>query len=178
MRHYWCSGSKYIFSLQKKSQIRLVFDTSLLQYKYCLLTLYLPWLYQKIQLYYVFGFCILVRNGRQTQRWLNIDPVSWEKLERESSTVFENHKKVAFLTLRAKRFKFAFEWTKVHEKCQKWSKCDIFGDFQTLWSRCKNCILPKPTIPKSSSVRRVRMWRIFLVFSIFSFLLHVSMPDV
>ena len=56
MRHYWCSGSKYIFSLQKKSQIRLVFDTSLLQYKYCLLTLYLPWLYQKNQLYLVSVF--------------------------------------------------------------------------------------------------------------------------
>ena len=60
---------------------------------------------------------ITVWNARQTQRWLNIDPVSWEKLERESRGA-----------------KTAFYQNQPYQR---------------------------------AAARRVRMWRIVLVFSIF-----------
>ena len=37
------------------------------------------------------------------------------------STVFENHRKSLILHCERSELRLHFEWTKVHEKCQKWS---------------------------------------------------------
>ena len=43
-----------------------------------------------------------------------------------SYTVFENHRKSLFQHCERSELRLHFEWTKVREKCQKWSNFDEF----------------------------------------------------
>ena len=76
---------KKLYSIHPSIQILFVYVVFVLTW--CLIIPKKNWLY----LVTVLLGTIPVRNARQTQRWLNIDLVSWEKLERERVEVQKLH---------------------------------------------------------------------------------------
>ena len=65
-----------------------------------------------------------------------------QNLSSDESTMFENHRKSLILHCERSELRLHFEWTKVHEKCQKWS---------ILWSfwkpeACGQTVLPDRSV--------------------------------
>ena len=53
-----------------------------------------------------------------------------------NNTVFENHRKSLIQYCERSELRLHFEWTKVHEKCQKWSIWRVFENLKLAVKQC------------------------------------------
>ena len=97
---------------------------------------------------------------------------AWE-LSSHRHSVWKSQKKVAFNIASEASYVDIFEWTKVYQKCQKWTiltsfwkpQWDILGDFQTLCieslvryrSRKNSCVRPMASVKQSNYTKKSPM---------------------
>ena len=77
----------------------------------------------------------------QHKKWFNAEAPFWGPKPYFSNTVFENHRKSLIQYCERSELRLHFEWTNVHEKCQKWSIFESLKSFlkgQKLLKNAKN----------------------------------------
>ena len=74
-----------------------------------------------------------------------------------NNTVFENHRKSRIQHCERSELRLHFEWTKVHEKCQKWS---IWRVFENLKLAVKQCYQIGHFFNKTKICEKCQNWKI------------------